>query len=415
MVAGAKNELGAALHRHGSPMKMILPSSILTGHLELIEAFDYYDGPKLFGCTNAAGQRFLGYWVGSNNIGDTYWIVATSKGRYEMVRSGGINLLTAFSNPELGYLYKCNVHFDKDATDVETLLPSQLPAELLPDADETLSLPTETLPVRFATVELSQKAAATRREVVGIHFDFPGTREEAPTKNFGKLLLAFQDTLDALGQYREGNPTLRGIIAPEILARTETRLVSAAGASFAIEINAAQPVDLFGNSLITDVIGEFVEILGIGNDVDRLRDKLFTIKARATSKYRFFLAALLEADSPVKFEWSSPNRQGIQSVALDLPTAAGALKTTEEVTRELGETRSAVGYFLGVELPSRSFIAVFRGDENVYRGRLSDAAIAVAEHLTLNLDYQITMQETYEITAAGEEKARFEVAKIEPI
>jgi hypothetical protein len=395
-------------------MKMVLPNSIITGHLELIEVFDYYDGPKLFGCINAVGQRYLGYWVGSDDIGDSYWIIAASKERYEMVRSGGISLLTALSKPELGYLYRCSVRFNKDRTDIETLLPDQLPTELLPDPDEALNLSTETLPERFAKADLSHRATATRREIVGIHFNFPGTREEAPTKNLGRLLLSFQDTLDALGQYREGNPTLRGMIAPEILTRTETRLICAAGASFAVEIIAAQQVNLFGDSLITDAMAEFVEILEIGNDVERLRDKLFTIKARATSKYRLFLSALIEAHSPLKIDWSSPKREGIQSVDLDLPTAAGALKTAEEVTRELGETRIEIGYFLGVELPAKSFIAILRGDENVYRGRLSEDALATATHITLNQDYRITIQETYEITAAGEERSRFEVAKIEP-
>jgi len=396
-------------------MNVALPNSTLTGRLELLEIFEFYDGPKLFGCRNGVDQQFLGYWAGANDVGDIYWLVPTSRERYKMIRSGGVDLFTAISRPELGFLYRCVVSFANESTEAEAVPANHLPQELLPDPGEAISLPTETLPDRFAALDLPRKAIAARREIVGLHFNFPGMREEAPTKQIGNLLFSLQDMLDALGQNRNGTATMRGKIPPEILTRTETRLAYAAGASFAVEILAAQSVNLFDESLITEAVAEFVEILGIGNDVERLRAKLFGIKARAVSKYRAFLSALLAAESPLTLDWSSPNPQRNKQVKLDLAAAAGALKTAEEVTSELGETKTGIGYFVGVVLPRRTFTAIFEGEDDTLAGRISDAAMPAATHVTLNRGYRITIRETLETSASGEERAKYELEKIEEI
>jgi hypothetical protein len=396
-------------------MNTILPNSKLTGVLKLQEVFDFYDGPKLFTCSNAVGQRFLGYWIGSDDVGDSYWLISISKERSLMIRSGGISLLTAITDPELGYLFRCVVHFADEITDIEVILPAQVERDLLPDSDEFIKLPTETLPERLTELDLPRKAISVRREIVSLHFNFPGTREEAPTKQLGKSLVSFQEVLDALGQNLSGNPTMRGAIAPEILANTETRLIQAAGGSFAIEISAAREVNLFDESLITDTLAEFVELLGIGNDVERLRDKLIAIKPRAASKYRVFLTSILASQSPLTLEWASPDPNRNRTVNLDLPTAAGALMTAEQVTSEIGETRTGIGYFVGVELPRKSFTAVLLGDEDPYRGKIADTAMPEAIHITLNQNYQITIRETLEVSASGEEKPKYELEKIAPV
>lgn len=393
-------------------MNAILPNPKLTGTLELIETFDFYDGPKLFVCQNPIGQYFLGFWIGASERGDAYWLVAISKERYLIVRSGGISLLEAISEPELGFIYRCLVHFAPEMTEVEFVLPEQLEKDLLPDQDEFLALHTETLPVRLAALDLPRKAVATKREIIGLHFDFPGFREEAPTKQVGKLLVSIQETIDALGQGADGNPTIRGVIAPDILTQTATSLIQAAGGSFALEISAVQAVNLFGKSLVTDALSDFVELLDIGNNVEQLREKLLAIKPRAASKYRVFLTALLVADSPLTLDWASPAPDRNRNIVFDLVTAAGALKTAEQVTSEVGETKTAIGYFVGVELTRKAFTAVLIEDEETYRGKIAEAAMPTATHVTLNQNYRITIRETLEVSTSGEEKPKYELQDI---
>lgn len=396
-------------------MNTVLPNPAETGALRITELFDFFDGPKLFVCENAAGHYFLGYWIGTDQIGESYLIVPISEDRYLAVRSGIISLRDAISRPELGYVLQCRIAFANGATDAVRLAPSELAPDLLPDPDEVIKLQTETLPVRMDSSELSRRAVANQREVLALHFQFPGSREEGPTRLIGKLLVSTQDLLDALGQKILGMATLRGVISSDILLQTETRLARVSGASFAVEILAARQVDLFANSLISDAIREFLEIVDIGNDVERLRDRLLEIKPRATSKYGVFLNLLLASESPVRLEWASPERQRNRSVSLDLATAAAALKTVEQTTKEAGETRTVVGRFIGVELPRRFFILEIGEDDDLVRGRISDSAMGAAEHLTLNHPYRVTIRETIEITASGEEKVRFEIEDIATI
>lgn len=396
-------------------MNAALPNTEIIGALSITEVFDFFDGPKLFVCENLAGQCFLGYWVGADQVGESYWILPISQGRRLAVRSGAISLRDAFSRPELGYLLECKVHFEDGSTEASRLIPSQLDPSLLPAAEEIIGLQTETLPVRMASLDLPRKAVANLRDVLGLHFVFPGTREDGPTKMVGKILVSVQDFLDALGQKIMSVATMRGAIAPDILFRTETRLVQAAGASFGLEILAARQVDLFGNSLISDSVKEFLEIIEIGNDVERLRDRLLDIKPRAASKYRVFLTSLIASESSFRADWASPDPSRNRSVSLDLITAAGALKTVEQVTSEAGETRVVTARFVGVELPRRSFTLEVDGDDEPYRGKIAASAMGMAEHATLNHPYRVTIRETLEVTASGEERSRFEVEKIEEL
>lgn len=389
-------------------MNAILPQSDRLGALEITEVFDYYDGPKLFACKNPVGQLFFGIWVGSNDTSDSYWLVSQSRERFAMVRSGGIGIDRAFLEPELGYVYQCDIRIADGTSDIKAVLPELLPTQLLPDNDEFLNLTTETLPERFDSLGLPRKAVAVRRELIGMHFTFPGFREEAPTRHLGRILVSIQETLDALGQAVRGGATLRGMIAPEILSQTETRLIQAAGGSFAVEISAAREVDLFGDSLITNALDDLIELLEIGNEVERLREKLFSIKPRAASKYKLLLTSLLAAATPLRLDRASPDPARNKSVDFSLRTAAGALQTAEQVTSEVGERRTGIGLFIGVELPRKTFTAVLiEDDENVYRGRIDDVVMHVAEHITLNMNYRITIRETIEVGTSGEEKPKY--------
>jgi hypothetical protein len=172
---------------------------------------------------------------------------------------------------------------------------------------------------------------------------------------------------------------------------------------------------MFSDSLISDSVREFLEIVEIGNDVERLRVRLLEMKPRAASKYGVFLNSLLASESPFRMDWASPDQSRNRSVSLDLKTAAGALKTVEQVTSEAGETRTVVGRFVGVELPRKSFMLVLDEDEDPYRGKISESAMGMAAHVTLNHPYKVTIRETLEVTASGEERCRFEVEKIEEL
>jgi hypothetical protein len=393
-------------------MIAVLPNSRYIGPLELVEAYEYFDGPKLFACRSLGGQLFLGLWVGASREGESYWLVALTPERYKMVRSGGLTLAHALSRPESGFIYRCTVAFADGETTTDVLLTEQIDPQLLPDPAEKLQLPTETLPSRIDQADLSRKAVEWQREVLGLHVDFGSLyREEAPAKGLGWLLVSTQETLDSLGQGIRGEATMRGAISPDILTATEARVVRAAGGSFALEISAAQSADLFGRSLIGDAIEKFLTLISLGNEVEDLRAMLIEIKPRAVSKYKVLLSTLVEYEGAVRLDWASPIASRNRSVSMDLVTAAAALRTVEQITSESGETISGLGVFVGVELPRKAFTVVM-GDRT-YRGRILPSAVPRAEHVTINAPYSLKIRETIEVTSSGEERLRYELEEIQ--
>lgn len=387
------------------------------GDLTLVEMYEYYDGPKLFACANPNGSIYLCLWVGIEQDFESYWMVFTSLARFQILRSGGLPLARAFLEPESGVVLACKYVFESNTVEVEYLPSGKLDRSLLPQPQEVLDLPTETMPIRLSELALSQKAFASKREHLGLHLNFRDfKREEAPTKDLGKLLFSMQEIIESLAQGIDGTATSRGMIAPSVSRAAETRVVYAGGGSFALEISAAEAVNLFGESLIGSAIASFVELIETGNDVKKLRTKLIAIESRATSKYRIFLSSLVSAETGIRIDWASPEPSKNKTVTLSLSSAASALQTVQTVTSEMGELRIASGCFVGLQLlGSSTFTAVFANDEHVYRGRILDSARAEADHATMNKFYKLSIRERLDISVAGEEKVRYELEKIEPI
>jgi hypothetical protein len=392
-------------------MIAVLPNSRFIGPLELVEVYEYFDGPKLFACRSLSGQLFLGLWVGSSHEGESYWLLALTEERYSMVRSGGLTLSRALSQPETGFIYRCTVSYADGTTSTDILLAEQLDTHLLPDSGERLELRTETLQSRLEQQELTRKAVSVQREILAFHVDFGNLyREEAPAKGLGRILVATQEILDSLGQTIRGDATMRGAISPEILTATEALVVRAAGGSFALEISAAQSADLFGGSLIGDAIEKLIRLIALGNDVENLRAMLLDIKPRAVSKYKDLLIALVEYEGSARLDWASPMTSRNRTVSLDVVTAAGALHTVEQVTSEIGETIAGIGVFVGVELPRKAF-TIIMGDRT-YRGKIMAPALPKAEHVTINAPYTLKIRETIEVTSSGEERLKYELDEI---
>ena len=115
----------------------------------------------------------------------------------------------------------------------------------------------------------------------------------------------------------------------------------------------------------------------------------------------------------VRLEWASPIAEKNRIVSLDVVTAAGALRTVEQVTSEHGETIVGLGVFVGVEIPRKAFIVVIGG--RTFRGRILAAALPKAEHVTINAPYTLKIRETIEVTSSGEERLKYELEEIEDL
>lgn len=112
----------------------------------IVEVYVHYDRPLLYTCQNRAGQKFICVLAEEDDEDNEVWLYAPmSQRRFEMVRSGGIDLKTAFSSSETGYAYVIKVKHTGE-TDSDTIPNERIPVFWLPKIGHKLNLPTETLP-----------------------------------------------------------------------------------------------------------------------------------------------------------------------------------------------------------------------------------------------------------------------------
>ena len=111
------------------------------GKLEIVEIYEYYDQPVLYSCKNAVGHLFLVVAADENDKYVTWLCVAVSTERFNLIRSGKIDLHDAFVHSENAYTFKIRVPYDEHATVQTDWTPSsQVPENMLPIPGECLDL-----------------------------------------------------------------------------------------------------------------------------------------------------------------------------------------------------------------------------------------------------------------------------------
>ena len=123
---------------------------------KVVENYVHNDDPALFSCKDAAGHLYL-VTVGENDQDKTWLRVGISNERFNLIRSGGIDLRDAFTDNENGYLFQIKVPHDAPTqSSPEVIHPDEIPEDLLPFPGERLGLKTETLPT-LSSPEESEK------------------------------------------------------------------------------------------------------------------------------------------------------------------------------------------------------------------------------------------------------------------
>ena len=125
---------------------------------KVIENYVYNDDPALFSCKDSAEHLYL-ITVGENDKHKTWLRVGISNERFNLIRSGGIDLRNAFTDAENGILFQvCVPHDDSIDPSLEVIQSNQIADGILPLPGERLGLKTDILP-RFSRQSNSEKNA----------------------------------------------------------------------------------------------------------------------------------------------------------------------------------------------------------------------------------------------------------------
>lgn len=109
------------------------------GDLHELEVFEFYDQPVLLSCRSESGSLYLIVLVDADG-GDEEWLCAgASPHRLKDVRSGVIDLRTAFSSTEDGRIYVVSYPASGQAR-FRSMLSRQVPDKFLPTAGAKLDI-----------------------------------------------------------------------------------------------------------------------------------------------------------------------------------------------------------------------------------------------------------------------------------
>jgi hypothetical protein len=247
------------------------------------------------------------------------------------------------------------------------------------------------------------------REILNLHLYFrkEQAHPEAPAKKLGNLLMALQDTLDAIGQFEGGRATPMGKIAQEITDQTSLDVVGTFKGSFGIRLATAAPkqLELFDVPLAETVMNDFVTLLNSSNNDQELRTLIAKFQQRAASRYRRFLLALTHTEAKLRIEWGSRDPQKGGTAELSSSDAWSAIRICDEVETALPEELSITGELIAVNSKNQTFHIRDRYDGTVYYGKISDEVFESGVDLVVvkpPKTYKAQIQQTLEEKATGE-------------
>lgn len=392
-----------------------LPEDTILGHdLEIIDVYEYYDGPRLFSCRNRSGQLFLALSVEENHDESVWLYVAVSDERLRQIESGAMDLRTAFAAPEDRAAYWAYHNAEAESWRVEWKGAADLRDEVLPLAGEFLDVEH-----RLGTVlePASRVAAQRQRETLRIALQVPGTPvHEAPSSLVGHTLTRLQELIAAIAQAVRGEATLRGRIPPDILTAADLRLVGTYAGSLGLDLASAQLADLFGGSVVADALAKLDALLDAGSDPEQLRSLLEEIRPRAASKYRSFIDALVEADASIDVDWGSVDQTRGGHHKLDARSLRAIAAVIDLVGDEFVETYNVTGPLVALNARTRYFELEDRDSGKRVSGRLDPDRFAEDQEFTINAVYVATIVESTEVSGVtGEEKVSRVLTELTPL
>lgn len=251
-----------------------------------IEVYIYFDRPLLFACENEEGQKYLAVMAEQDDDENEIWLyVPVSARRLAMVRSGGIDLHSAFGCSETDFAYLVEID-NSGGIKTTQIQNSQINEAWLPRPEAKLNKKTYTLPEKKIT-----PAVSALRDQIALKFNFADyTRSEAPAYQLGQIICNFQEALNDIVSF------------PALL-----RVVGFAPGSFEIALESEAQVNLFNESRVGEGIQKLLSIIELVDDEDKLIEALKKLKPDAVKSIGKLAKSLTGIVSSTEIFWDSPS------------------------------------------------------------------------------------------------------------
>ena len=264
---------------------------------KVVENYVHNDDPALFSCKDSAGHLYL-VTVGENDQHKTWLRVGISNERFNLIRSGGIDLRNAFTEAENDILFQIRIpHDDPTQSPLEVIQRNQIDEDLLPLPGERLGLKTDTLPALSSPEEL---ATSNNREILNLTLNFSGVfRTEAPIDSLGKILTGLQKVINRIGANCSDSNSKKK--SEDIRNPFGISMLEVGAGSFDIRLASTELVDLFKSSNLGNAIDEFLKLFNAGSDRVKLKPLIEQFGPKIAKDYTNFLKPLSESVVDTRF------------------------------------------------------------------------------------------------------------------
>ena len=372
---------------------------------KVVENYVYDDYPVLFSCRDFAGHLYL-ITVGENDQHKTWLRVGISNERFNLIRSGGIELRNAFTDAKNDLLFQIRIpHDDPTQSPLEVIQPNQIDEDLLPLPGERLGLKTDTLPALSSPEEL---ATSNNREILNLTLNFSGIfRTEAPIDSLGKILTGLQKVINRIGATCSDSNSKKK--SEDVRNPFGISMLEVGAGSFDIRLASTELVGLFKSSDLGNVIDEFLKLFNAGSDRVKLKPLIERFGPKIAKDYTNFLKPLSKSVVDTRFTWTSPHSKLGGTAQLSNSQMIKVIDVLEKIQEETSVTIRIHGTLVGLSLRSKSF-EIETTDENYYerdyfRGKITDEAIDTEpiRNATLSQTYIAEIQGFVEIGETKDE------------
>ncbi len=326
----------------------------LFGKLEVEEVLDFFDKPLMLIVKNQVDNRFF-IKLGNETEEEEVWVyIPVSRRRIEAIKTGAISIQNAFLHTENQSAFIIHLPFLETAEVVsETITSSEIPLSYLPPSDAKFSLPVRTLPI---LENIKIVANQLNRVVFRMHLYFENSlRTEAPINELGGIFISTQNMINSIGQALKENYAKSGRVPFSIVGENELMLRGVGANSFEIELVSAKIPNVLGETEIDLAIQKFIELIGIGDDSNRLNTQLKALQPRVASNYYKFLDSITGSIESTKYDWASPNGIDHGSISITTEKARNAMVIIELANNPSPEIISVTGELIGIHLKTRRF------------------------------------------------------------
>lgn len=361
----------------------------------------YFDGPILIVATDPVETKYLCMLIEQLEERDEFVCAPVSDLRLTEFEQGRLDLLRIFESPEMDELYAGSIEHSADEPSFAVELVQQIPEHWYPKEGFFLK-PRKVS--EAATIEAKERDKA----VIHLAFNPPEARDELriEAQHLASGLQVFQNLVKHAynRSIRPLSRATRDLLTDP--SNYQMEVFGFSSGSFTVTMQSKVPADWTGQVNIEKALNLVDDAIAASSELERALSFLNEHAGHFLTAYRDLLEFIVENDSPLKYEWSTPEFSADRRRAISVNVATelhDMLTSQKSMTAELV---TLIGVVTAVSTDNDSWTLLNEEDNTHYSGKIAPESSVQLGGITVETErYRFECEERLqEFTATGKEK-----------